>query len=250
MRISWNSPYAWFMGALITGGVLTWSALAQRNAPDTTPKNLLVNPGFEDNARIGHIPQGWRAVDENEEYWGWVGPRVERRISEVIPRTGTFMVGLASEVMGVDTNGEDFFTPRSALYQTIRVPGRCRGVFSVYYNDLETELLGHASTTRLAYSVNHADIHRITVPVSPQPSLEDEPRPDFWSRKYFCVNQYQPLNYESTGDWTLIAMPVIVDTDEPEVDLTLWIGVFENQSGTAVAYWRYDDASFTLQPER
>lgn len=232
------------IGLLFAAGLMPPLAFAQQN--------LLKNPGFEENNGIGTVPAQWHAVDENFEYWGWIGPRVEREIAGIAPRSGRYLVGLDTEMMGVDTNGSDYLIARSGLYQTIPVPGRCRGTFSVFYNDLRSTALSHVAAVRLAYTIDNTDIRSIKTPVSRNNEKlpEQPPGPGVWSKSHYRVGQHLEHSQTAIGDWTLATLPVIVDTDRQEVKLTLWIGIFENQSGTEIGYYRLDDASFVADAPR
>jgi hypothetical protein len=215
-------------------------------------QNLLTNPGFEENSGTGTVPAGWHAIDENFEYWGWIAPRAERRIGDVAPRSGRYMAGLDTEMMGVDTNGSDYLIVRSGLYQTITVPGKCRGTFSIFYSDLWSTALSHVAAIRLAYTIDDTDIRSIKTPVPKDNEKlpEQPPKPGLWSKSHYRVAQHLPHSQTAVGDWTPATLPVVVDTDRREVKLTLWIGVFENQSGTEIGYYRLDDASFVLDVPR
>lgn len=213
------------------------------------PTNLLANPGFERNRGVGTIPPHWHALDQNFEYARWIAPRIERRIGDIGPRTGRYMVGLATDMLGVDTNDEEVHILRSALHQTITVPGRTRGTFSLYYNDLGSSALCHIAAIRLAYTVNTTDMTRIKFPASF--NLESGPPtigPALWSKPFFRVSQQLPHSQTAVGDWSLASIPVVMDSSDAGVQLTLWIGIFENQRSTELGYYRIDDASFTVTP--
>jgi hypothetical protein len=254
---------AWLLLGLLAGATV---AAGERN--------LLVNGSFEQHSGVGTVPEGWQVVDEHAEYYGWIAPRVERRIGRILPRSGRYMIGLDTEMMGVDTRGKDYDTPRSAIYQTITVPGRTRGTFSIYYNDIGTTALSHLSAIHLAYTINHQEIQRIEIPL-PLPQEEMAPPgegaardpapasplsippgrrllpdgslpPDTWSRAFYRVSQQMPFAEDALGDWSLASIPVRVDADEPTVKLTLWIGIFDRQNSTERGYWRIDDAAFVL----
>ncbi|MBN2581951.1 MAG: hypothetical protein JXL80_02710 [Planctomycetes bacterium] len=207
--------------------------------------NLLANGGFEQHDGIGTIPRHWQVLDENFEYFGWIGPRVERQVSGILPRTGRFMVGLATDAMNVDTNDREYHIPRSAIYQTIAVPGRGRGTFAIYYNDFGSSALAHTSAIRLAYTISNDNPAHLRFPAafSPEPA---KTKPGIWSCPFFRVSQRLPHSQTAVGDWTRAAIPVRLDRPEPEIRLTLWIGIFDHQNSTELAYYRIDDASFTL----
>ncbi|GMU23880.1 MAG: hypothetical protein AMXMBFR13_39580 [Phycisphaerae bacterium] len=226
--------------------------LASAAVPPTTTApagdpltNLLANGGFEQHDGTGTLPHNWQAVDENFEYFGWIAPRVERRLGDVLPRSGRFMVGLATDAMSVDTNGREYHIPRSALYQTLTVPGRCRGEFSIYYNDLGSTALSHTSAIRLAYSINNDNPGHLRFPAQFLADV-DQIRPGIWSRPFFRVSQQLPDTQTAVGDWTLAKIPVRIDQSELNARLTLWIGIFDHQNSTELAYYRIDDASFIL----
>jgi hypothetical protein len=211
-------------------------------------ENLLKNPGFEENDGIGAVPRDWQYIDENFEYWGWVAPRTESEIGGIVPRSGRFMAGLDTEMLGVDTNGSDYLIVRSGLYQTITVPGKCRGTFSIYYNDMWSTALSHVACIRLACTIDNTDIRSIKTPLPNDNRKRGKQQPalGWWSKSHYRVAQHLPHSQTAIGDWTLATLPVVIDTDRKEVQLTLWIGIFENQSGTEVGYYRIDDASFVL----
>ncbi len=237
MRYSSNRLPAVFR-SLAVACLLAGSAFAQTN--------LLVNGGFEDNHGVGTIPTGWQVLDEHLEYFGWIAPRVEQRVAGIGPRTGRYMLALDTEMMGVDTNDQEFFVPRAAIFQTITVPGKTRGTFSVYYNDIGSTALGHVSATRLAYTIDNTEISTIKVAEPPRAGAPAAPpRPNTWSKSFYRVSQKLGQAPAATGDWTLASIPVLVDAGDKPVRLTLWIGIFDNQNSTEIGYWRFDDASFT-----
>lgn len=229
------------MGVLLVVAVVPRLVVAQQN--------LLKNPGFEENNGLGTVSLNWQAIDENFEYWGWIAPRAEIEIGGIRPRSGRFMAGLDTEMMGVDTNGSDYLIVRSGLYQTITVPGKCRGTFTVFYNDLWSTALSHVASIRLAYTIDNTDIRSIKTPVpKDNEKLPKQPsKPGLWSKSHYRVAQHLQHSQTAVGDWTLATLPVVVDTERKEVKLTLWIGIFENQSGTEIGYYRLDDAGFVLE---
>ena len=221
--------------------------------PTTPPappsRDLLVNGGFEQHHGPGTIPIGWQVIDEHFEYWGWIAPRVERRIGTVGPRSGRYLVGIDTEKLGIDSNGEYFHIPRAALFQTITLPGRTRGTFTIHYNDLGSSALAHLSTLRLAYTVNHTEISKIKIPeTTGRDPAEPQARSSLWSRPYYRVSQKLPFSQTAIGDWSRASIPVVLDVGDAPVRLTLWIGVFDNQSSTELGYYRIDDASFVVDP--
>ncbi len=237
--------------------ILVAAALAATGGPPAPePANLLRNGGFEENRGAGTVPDGWGFVDETRDAVGWTAPRAERSIGGIGPRSGRFLAGCDTEMMGVDTNGKADDVPRSALFQTIRVPSGSRGIFSVYYNDIGSTALGHVSALRLAFTVNGAAIDSIRVPREVQGNrLGDGPgargpspglRPGEWSRPFYRVSQRLSSNPQGRGDWTLASIPVAVGEQGGERALTLWIGIFDNQDSTEIGYWRIDDASFVI----
>jgi len=209
--------------------------------------NLLVNGGFERNNGVGTIPFGWQADDELFDYTGWVAPRVERRVGEIYPRTGRFMVGLDSELMGVDSNGMDYDRPRAALRQTVTVSGAAQGTFSVYFNDVGSTGLAYLSVIRLAYTIDSIDVRHIRVAERRPGAAVENSRPGVWSRPFHRVSQKLPGSRTALNDWTLASVPVVVAVAAP-VKLTVWIGIFDNQNSTEVGYWRIDDAVLVLTP--
>lgn len=217
-------------------------------------KNLLVNGGFEAHGGIGTIPDGWQAVDEfvvtdTLAYTGWVAPRVEERIGGIDPRNGRYMAGLDTEMMGVDTAGADFRLPRAALHQTLTIPGRCRGTFSIHYNDMYSGALSHIAAIRLAFTVNHQVINRIVLPVVPKGQRPPpwEAVPDVWSESFYRVTKELPYVHNPVSGWKLGEIDVALDHEDETVELTLWIGIFENQDSTEIGYYRIDDAAFVLK---
>jgi hypothetical protein len=217
-------------------------------------KNLLANGGFEAHGGVGTIPDGWQAVDEyvvtdNLAYTGWVAPRVESMLAGIAPRNGQFMVGLDTEMLGVDTAGADFKLPRAALYQTVTVPGRCRGTFSIHYNDVYSTALSHVPAIRLAFTANHAEMRKIVLPIVPKgqhpPAWTSVP--EVWSEPFYRVTKELPFVHNPVSGWKLGEIEVALDRGEDTVELTLWIGVFENQDSTEIGYYRIDDASFALR---
>lgn len=243
---SGESPAAYGKVAVVLSGMLLPWLL-----PTTVwgQQNLLRNPGFEEQAVEGAIPPGWQAVDENFEYWGWIAPRVERKIGTVVARSGRFMAGLDTEMMGVDTNGTEYHIPRSALFQTVTVPGKTRGRFSIYYNDLGSSALSHVSALRLAYSVDHAEIRRIEFPAGKGHKPDSGRLPqNLWSEPFFRVSQRLPTAYTAVGDWSFAAIDLVVNSNSQQVALTVWIGVFDHQNSTEIGYWRIDDAALILEP--
>lgn len=217
-------------------------------------KNLLVNGDFEAHGGVGTIPDGWEAVDEyvvtdNLAYTGWVAPRVETRLAGYAPRNGRFMVGLDTEMMGVDTAGADYKLPRAALYQTLTVPGRCQGTFSIHYNDRYSGALSHIAAIRLAFTVNHSVMKKIVLPIVPKGHHPPpwEAVPDVWSDSFYRVTKELPFVHNPVSGWKLGEIEVAVDHGDEPVELTLWIGIFENQDSTEIGYYRIDDASFVLK---
>jgi hypothetical protein len=211
--------------------------------------NLLVNSGFEENRGVGSVPVGWRAIDENFDFFGWVAPRCERSIGGIGPRSGRYMIGLDTELMGVDTNDQQSDVARAAIYQTITVPPGTRGTFSIYINDLGSTALGHVSAIRLAYTVNNTEIGTIKV-AGKTDSADDraaKSAPNTWSKPFYRVSQRLADAPDALGDWTLASIPVEVAAGDKPVQLTLWIGIFDNQNSTEIGYWRIDDASFVVE---
>ncbi len=233
------------MGAWTT---TVWFALTLLSGERAEARgSLLRNGGFEENTGVGSIPSGWGAVDENAEFWRWLAPRAERRIGGLPARSGRFMVGLDTEQLGVDTAGEAGHIPRAALYQTITVPGRTRGTFRVFYNDLGSGALAHVSAVHLAYTVDTIEIGDIGYPFGAKndpPSRREERA--LWSQPFYRVEQDLPSNEEAAGDWTPSTLHVEIDEPADSVELTLWIGIFDHQNSTELGYWRIDDASFRL----
>ncbi len=240
-------------GLFATAGTvlaITASLLARQGVAGNATagrRDLLINGGFEQHKGVGTIPAGWQALDENLEFFGWVAPRVERSIGGVGPRTGRYMIGLATDMMGVDTNDRQYRLPRSAIFQTLTVPGGTRGTFSVYYNDLGSTALSHVSAIRLAYTIDNAEISTIKFPkeLGSKPAAPGT-GPGLWSKPYFRVSQKLPSTQAAVGDWSLAAIPILVETDAPEARLTLWIGIFDHQNSTELGYYRIDDASFVI----
>lgn len=214
----------------------------------TAGENQLVNGGFEQNGGPGTVPVGWEADDELFGYFGWIAPRAERRIGDLWPRTGRFMIGLDSEQMGIDSNGQDYDTPRAAIRQTVKLPGGARGVFSIYYNDIGSTGLAYISVIHLAYTIDSTDIGMIHMPQKREPQgMLVKGEPGVWSRPFHRVSQKLPGSHTSTGDWTLASIPVTVPNGS-KAEVTVWIGIFDNQNSTEVGYWRIDDASLRLEP--
>jgi hypothetical protein len=215
--------------------------------------NLLTNPGFEFSAVEGGIPQSWKVVDENADYFGWIAPRAVSLSGNVRPRSGRFMAACDTESMGVDSNGEDYPTPRGALFQTISVPAGVQGTFSVYYNDLGSSALGHISSMRLGYTIESEEIGKLRVPTTERATdpvsikADSAIREATWSRPFFRVSQRLPYHTDGIGDWALASIPVAVPEGSQGVRLSLWIGIFDQQNSTEVGYWRVDDASFRLE---
>ena len=208
--------------------------------------NLLINGGFEQNNGIGTIPLGWQVDDELSDYFGWVAPRIERRIGEIWPRTGRFMAGLDTELMGVDIHGRDYDTPRAAIRQTVTVSGPVRGAFSVYFNDVGSTGLAYVSVIRLAYTIGSTDIRGIRLAESNPDAGPADVRPGLWSKRFHRVSQRLPGSRTATSDWTLASIPVVVDSASP-VALTVWVAIFDNQDSTEVGYWRIDDAALASE---
>ncbi len=215
--------------------------------------NLLVNPGFEEHGGVGTIPVGWEAVDEfvvtdTMAYTGWIAPRVETRIARVPPRNGRYMVGLDTQMMGVDTADSEHTLPRSGMYQTVRVPGKCRGTFSMHYNDIYSGAIGHVSAIRLGATVNDRNMKAIKL--LRVGKNEHPPKwtgaPGIWSEPFFRVTEGLPSVHNPVSGWKRGEIEIILDVPDPAVDLTLWIGIFDNQSSTEIGYYRIDDAAFVL----
>jgi len=219
--------------------------------PPTPGRNLLRNPGFEQHNGIGTIPTHWQAIDEHIDYFGWIAPRAERIVGNIGPRSGRYLAGLDLDMLGVDTNDKGYHIPRAALFQTVEGRGQSNGTFSLHYNDLESSALSHIAAIRLAYTVNHTAISDIRFPAdsSPEPTLETA-SPDIWSKPFFRVSQRLPHSQTAVGDWTRAAIPVVVKSTDERVRLTLWIGIFDHQNSTEVAYYRIDDASFVIDSVR
>ena len=248
--------YVWLIAAT-AAAVMLW--IPTRNAPHAAgepvgaaaraPVDLLINGGFEQHDGLGTIPHGWEAVDEHFGFFRWIAPRVERRIGSVGPRSGRFFVGLDTEKLGVDTNDKDDPICRAALYQTIEVPGRCRGEFSLYYNDLGSSALSHVSAIRLAYTINSTEVSEIRYPFR---AHADPPAgggvPAVWSPPWYRVSQTLPDTHTALGDWSPASIPVSVDAGDQPVRLTLWIGIFDHQHSTELGTYRVDDARFVLFP--
>jgi hypothetical protein len=222
-----------------------WLLIAAASAPAAVPSNLLVNGGFEQNNGEGTIPYGWRVDDELFGYFGWIAPRVERRIGELWPRTGRFMAGLDSELMGIDSNGMDYDTPRAALRQTVTVTGPAQGTFSIYFNDIDSTSLAYISVIRLAYTIDSNDIGGIRVAERGADAPAAKGRPGLWSRPFHRVSLKLEDSRTALGDWTKASIPVSVDAAKP-ARLTVWIGIFDNQNSTETGYWRIDDAALVL----
>ncbi len=247
MRCSSNSG-AWRPGAVLLAGLcaalpLAWCALVPG---DDTRANLLVNGGFELNAGEGTVPRGWQVVDEHAGYFGWIAPRVRAEVGGVRARSGRAMAACDTESMGVDSNGRDEETPRSALFQTIVVPAGTRGEFSLFYNDLGSSALGHISALRLGYTLDSEDIRSLSVVAAGADAgaAAEAARAGVWSRPFFRVSQRLPFHRGGAGDWARAAIPVALPAGEKPVRLTLWIGIFDNQNSTELGYWRLDDAVF------
>jgi hypothetical protein len=215
--------------------------------PAAAQSSLLVNGGFEQNNGVGTIPVGWQVDDELFDYIGWIAPRVEREIGAILPRTGRFMAGLDSELMGVDSNGMDYDKPRAAIRQTVTVSGPARGTFSVYFNDIGSTGLAYLSVIHLAYTIDSTDIHGIRIAERGSDAATGTGRPGVWSRQFHRVSLKLADSRTALGDWTLASIPVSVDAVSP-VRLTVWIGIFDHQNSTEVGYWRIDDAALVLSP--
>lgn len=221
----------WLCGLVV---LTTASVLAQ---------NLLFNGDFEINQGPGTVPHGWQAVDECAGYEGWVAPRCELVCGEVLPFDGRWMVAVDTERMNVDTTGEDFATPRAALYQTIQVHRGVQGTFRVRYNDNGSSSGAWVSCLRLGYTVDDERISAIGPPAEMAPPQESGNIP---------ATRWGPALYKTsvdnggTGDWTEAALPVVVPPGAGLANLTLWIGVFDNSSGDETGYWRVDAATFEL----
>ena len=164
------------------------------------------------------------------------------------------MAACDTESMGVDSNGEDDDTPRSAIFQTIAVPAGTRGFFSVYVNDIGSSALGHISAVRLGYTLGSEDIRRLAVPPrgrepldAPAPASAGEAKEGAWSRPFFRVSESLPYHREGIGGWALASIPVTVPPGEGMARLTLWIGIFDLQHSTELGYWRLDDAAFRVE---
>jgi hypothetical protein len=226
--------------------------------PKAKPHNLIVNGGFEEHHGIGTLPLGWHAVDENiatyGNCFGWIAPRVERSIGGIGPREGRFLVGIDTEMQGLDTSEDQSRYPHCALYQTITLSGngagKVRGTFSIHYNDLGTTALAHLTMIRLSYTIDHTDMSRIEMPVTIKHERPDPHpgTPGIWSEPFFRVSQQLPYRIDVVGDWTRASIPVVVDTKGDDVKLTLWIGIFDSQSSAEIGYYRIDDAAFVLDP--
>jgi hypothetical protein len=230
--------------------VLAAAALAAMGEPAAPePANLLRNGGFEENRGEGTVPDRWGFVDENGDSIGWTAPRAERSIGGIGPRAGRFLAGCDTEMMGVDTNGPPDGVPRSAIFQTVRAPAGARGTFSVHYNDIGSTALGHVSALRLAYTVGGGTLGSIRTPAAgEEEAAAREARRGVWSRQFFRVSQRIPSNPEAAGDWTLASIPVAVPgaPGGGDVNITVWIGIFEPQNSTEIGYWRIDDAALIL----
>jgi hypothetical protein len=277
MRSSSNKFDPVWLGVVALPVLLSLPAVSasQNGKVPATPaavasKNLLVNGGFEQHDGLGTIPHGWEAVDEHFGFFRWIAPRVERRIGDVGPRSGEFFAGLDTEKLGVNTSDKEGQICRAALYQTVMVPGRCRGRFSLYYNDLGSTALSHVSAIRLAYTVNSTEISEIRFPAPPQgqltadrqdgsapalqtyraneeqPTLKEDIAPAVWSEPWYRVSQKLPDSQTALGDWSPASIPVAVDAGDEPVRLTLWIGIFDHQHSTEIGYYRVDDASLVM----
>jgi hypothetical protein len=226
----------------VAGALATLLAVVA-GAPVIAGPNLLVNGGFEQNNGVGTVPPGWDTDDELFDYLGWIAPRIERQIGSVMPRSGRFMIGLDSEQMGIDSNGMDYDTPRAAIRQTISVPGGTDAEFQVFYNDVGSTGLAYISVIRLAYSINSTDVRAIRMASKKTPAASTEAiQAGVWSRPFHRVSQQLSRSHHSTGDWTPASIRIRVPPGQ-SVKLTVWIGIFDNQNGTEVGYWRVDDAS-------
>lgn len=243
-------------GAVLVGlAALAVCLRATDSGEDSRPReNLLANGGFELHTGAGTIPRGWQVVDENEGYFGWIAPRAQSAVAGVWPRSGQAMAACDTEAMGVDSNGRDDDTPRSAIFQTIAVPAGTRGVFSVYVNDIGSSALGHISAVRLGYTIGSEEIQRLAVPRragrsrdAPKRAAAEEAREGAWSRPFFRVSQRLPYHREGIGDWAFASIPVAVPAGEGMARLTLWIGIFDLQNSTELGYWRLDDAAFRIE---
>jgi hypothetical protein len=158
------------------------------------------------------------------------------------------MIGLDSEQMGIDSHGQDYDTPRAAIRQTVKLPGGARGTFSVFYNDMGTTGLAYLSVIRLAYTINSTDVRSIRTPPKRLPqAAAGKAEPGVWSKPFHRVSHRLPLSHAALGDWTLGSLPVDVPRGSA-VELTVWIGIFDNQDSTEIGYWRIDDASLRLEP--
>lgn len=210
-------------------------------------ENLLVNGGFERNGGVGTVPEGWKTVDGDGDYFGWVGPRAEQRLGGVGARSGRWFAGLDTEKMGVDSNGQEYAKPRSAICQTVEIPRGSNGIFRLYYNDEGTTSLAFLSVIRLGYTIDSDSISAFQGIVNEGPGeAPSRSGAGMWSQRFHRVGHDAHQNVESLGGWTLAELPVTVPPGEGKARLTLWIGVFDNQNSSELGYWRVDDASLVL----
>ncbi len=194
--------------------------------------NEIINGDFEIQPVRGTIPNGWKAWDENAGYERWIACRSEQILAGVLPYHGEWMAAIDTDRMGVNTNGEDFGTVRAALYQTLEMPRGIRGVFRIRYNDLGSTSGAWVSGIRLGCTIDSEDLNDLAIP--------ETGKTPAWTRLYYKA----AIENGGTGDWMTATLPVEVPPGEGNARVTLWIGIFDNSSGTEVGYWRVDDARF------
>lgn len=200
--------------------------------------NELVNGDFEIQAVAGTVPFGWKAWDENAGYEHWMACRSERILAGVLPWRGEWMAAIDTDRIGVNTNGEDFGTPRAALYQTLELPRGTEGVFSLRYNDLGSTSGAWVSAIRLGCTIDSENLNDLTVP--------EAAKAPSWSKPFYKT----AVENGGKGDWTRAKIPVHIPPGEGNAKVTFWIGVFDNSSGTEIGYWRVDDARFERKTQQ